>query len=231
MLLLRLRRTVIVGLLVWLGSGTGVFAQAKDPDPARFAAEIQAFQTWDTKNAVPVDAVLFVGSSTIRLWNTADRFPGLPIVNRGFGGSHISDVNHFIDAVATKYAADVVVFYAGDNDINDGKTPERVLADYQAFVTRVHAAKASTRIIFLGIKPSLARWKLWPVMQRANEMVRAFSATRPNLLFLDCSPEMLGPNGQPRPSLFVDDGLHMTAEGYTLWTRLLQPVLAKARTR
>src|SRR5690606_37781520 len=147
---------VICGLAVVASVFVG--AQAADPDPTRFAGDIDAFRQWDSKNTVPADGILFVGSSTIRLWPTAERFPGLSVINRGFGGSQISDVNHYFDDVVGKYRPATIVFYAGDNDINDGKTPQRVAADVRAFVGRAREVRADVRFFYLPIKPSPARW-------------------------------------------------------------------------
>lgn len=195
-------------------------------DPARLKSEIDAFVQWDRKNAFPPHGVLFVGSSTIRMWPTRDRFPALPVINRGFGGSQISDVNYYITETTLKYAADTIVFYAGDNDLNAGKSPQRVLEDYRTFVARVLAAKPDTRILFIAVKPSLARWKIWNVMQEANRLVQAFTATNPRLRYLDLGPQMLGADGTPKPELFVADGLHMTAAGYDLWTAAVMRALS-----
>lgn len=228
---------VVAGLLSAASARPVVVAQAAGPDPGRFAAEIEAFRQWDTKNATPQDALLFVGSSTIRLWNTADRFPRLPVINRGFGGSQISDVNHYFDDVAGKYRAATIVFYAGDNDINDGKTPERVAADFRAFVVEALAVRADTRIVFLAIKPSPSRWAKWPQMQDANTRIRSYlegraaeGRRRAQFVYVDMATPMLGPDGQPRPELFVEDRLHMSPAGYDLWTRLLGETLASSPT-
>ncbi len=207
------------------------YAQVADPDPSRFAADIQAFQDLDRKNTPPRDAVLFVGSSTIRLWPTAERFPHVTVINRGFGGSHISDVNHFIDETVLKHRARVVVLYAGDNDLNAGKAPARLLADYQAFVRRIRAARPDTEIVFLAVKPSLARWALWPMAAAFNDLVRAYSATESRLHVVDMAPRMLGADGRPRPELFVEDGLHMTPQGYDIWTDSLAGTLAALTRR
>lgn len=229
MIVLTKLRTVAVRLLlvgsVFCVAAIRPIAQAADPDPARFASEIEAFRQWDTKNAFPVDGVLFVGSSTIRLWPTAARFPNLPIINRGFGGSHISDVNHYVQDVALKYRPGVVIFYAGDNDINDGKTPERVLADYRTFAERVLAVRPDTRVLFLAIKPSPARWALWPKMREANSLVAQFAATRPNLGYIDVATPMLTSAGQTQAHLYVEDGLHMSVAGYDIWSRIVAAAL------
>jgi lysophospholipase L1-like esterase len=218
----RVGRPVFALAVALLVSGPPLAAaQAADPDPGRFAAEIGAFEEMDRKNTPPSGAVLFVGSSSIRLWPTAERFPALTVINRGFGGSHISDVIHYIDRTVLKYRPDVVVFYAGDNDLASGKTPERVLADYQTFVGRVLASRPGARILYIAVKPSLARWALWPTIQKANDLIRAFSASRTNLGFADVVPPMLTPGGTPRPELLVEDGLHMTPAGYDIWTEVV----------
>ncbi|MEO7192254.1 MAG: GDSL-type esterase/lipase family protein [Vicinamibacterales bacterium] len=221
-------RSLIVLCLLTAGASAS-YAQAVDPDPARLVEEIKAFDQWDSKNTPPAHAVLFAGSSTIRMWATGSRFPTLTVINRGFGGSQISDVNYFVEQTVTRYSPDVVVFYAGDNDIAAGKTPERVLADYQQFVGRVLAAKPATEIIFIAVKPSLARWTMWPAMQDANARVKTYTATRKNLHYIDLAAAMLGRDGTPRPELFVADGLHMTAEGYDLWTAQLAPLITQVR--
>ena len=216
------RRVVLMtGVALAIGVRVAAAQAVADPDPARFEAEIKAFDQLDRQNTPPKGAVLFVGSSSIKRWPTADGFPKLTVINRGFGGSYIADVNHYFDQTVRRYAPNVIVFYAGDNDLGSGKSPDRVFADYQAFVAKVQAAKPDTEIFFIAIKPSLARWKLWQPMKAFNERVRAFSSSQPRLHFVDVAPPMLGPDGQPRPDLFVDDGLHMTPAGYEIWNGLV----------
>jgi lysophospholipase L1-like esterase len=205
--------------------------QVADPDPARFESEIAAFENWDRQNSVPREAILFVGSSSIRMWQTAESFPDLPVINRGFGGSHISDVNHFADRIVLKYKPRVIVFYAGDNDIADGKPPQQVFEDFQRFVRLVRRRLGGTQIIFISIKPSPARWKLWPQVQEANALVKDFSKSDSRLNHVDAAKPMLAPDGQPRPEIFLDDELHMNAAGYRLWTHILTPVLQEAMAR
>lgn len=229
-----LRQLLFVSSFVCLGV-LPVAAQATDPDPARFRAEIDVFRQWDTRNAVPPDGVLFVGSSTIRLWPTAERYPGVPVINRGFGGSQIPDVIHYIEDVVLRYRPAVVVFYAGDNDINAGRSPEQVAADYRTFVLKVLAARADTRIVFLAIKPSPARWALWPKMQAANERIRAYGEgynsdrpAGPLLFYADVATPMLTADGRTQADLYVEDGLHLSVKGYDLWTGVLAPIVAAA---
>ena len=212
-------------LIIACGLAARVAEPVADPDPARFAAEIQAFADWDSKNATPRDAVLFVGSSSIRMWRSAESFPDLPVINRGFGGAHVSDVNHFVDQVALKYRPRVVVFYCGDNDIADGKSPEQVLADFKQFVATVQQRFPDTRIIYLPIKPSLLRWEKWPQMREANVLIRQLADKDAQVTYVDTATPMLGADGQPRKELFLGDGLHMNAAGYQLWSGILHDQL------
>lgn len=199
--------------------------EVDDPNPARFAAEIEVFADWDSKNAFPHEAILFVGSSSIRMWPTAESFPNLPVINRGFGGAHISDVNHYVDQVVLKYRPRVVAFYCGDNDIADGKSPEQVLADFKQFVANVQESLPKTRIIYLPIKPSLARWDKWSRMEEANALVERLAENDKRLSYVDTATPMLGPDGRPRKELFLADGLHMNAAGYRLWSGILRTQL------
>ena len=202
--------------------------EVADPDPKRFAEQIDSFLTWDSKNAVPTEPILFVGSSSIRGWKTRESFPDLPVINRGFGGSHISDVVHFADRIVLPYQPRLIVLYAGDNDVAGGKSAAQVLCDYRRFVELVHAKLPDTRIIFLTIKPSGRRWSLWPQMNEANELIRSFSAQSGRLFFADLAAPLIGDDGRPDDALFLGDRLHLNAKGYRAWTRALRPVIRRA---
>lgn len=199
-----------------------------NPDPQRFAAELRAFDAWDRKNSTPKDAILFVGSSSIRLWPTAASFPDVTVVNRGFGGAHISDLIHFADQTVFKYRPRAIVVYAGDNDIADGKSPQQVLGDFQALMKLVREKLPEARVYFLSIKPSVARWRLWPTMQEANALVRKLAEEDARLEFIDVSPPLLGEDGRPRADMLVSDGLHLNDEGYRAWTKIIAPILSSA---
>ncbi len=212
---------------------TGIAASAwggepADPDPNRFAKEIEAFGEWDSKNAVPAEPVLFVGSSSIRMWRTHESFPDLPVINRGFGGSHIADVTHFAGRVVLPYKPRVIVFYAGDNDIASGRSAQRVFEDYRKFVSVVHAELPQARILFLAIKPSESRWSFWPESKKANELIQSLSKNDKRLLFVDLATPLLRPDGTPDNRLFLKDKLHLSPGGYDVWARTLTPVLRQA---
>ena len=198
-------------------------AFAQDAKPDQWAEAMDAFAKADRESPPPTGGIVFVGSSSIRLWDLSAAFPGLPVVNRGFGGSQVIDSVRHVELLVLKHRPRTVVLYAGDNDIAAGKSPAQVLADFTAFVSKVHAALPATRIAFVGIKPSVARWKLIEQVREANALVRAACDADDRLGFIDVDGPMLGYDGKPRADLFVADGLHLSPKGYALWNTLTRP--------
>jgi lysophospholipase L1-like esterase len=192
----------------------------------RWAKEMAAFEEQD-KKASAVGGVVFVGSSSIRLWDLTNYFAGVRALNRGFGGSMIPDSVGHVDLLVIRHKPATVIFYAGDNDIANGRTPQQVAEDYKTFVTKIHAALPATRVAFIAIKPSIQRWALIDKVRAANGLVRDYAGTDNRLGFIDVDGPMLGWDEKPRQELFVADGLHMTAKGYELWTALVRPFVEK----
>ena len=202
-------------------------AQIPYPDPGRFEGEINRFKQWDSKNSFNDDGILFVGSSSIRLWSTAQDFPQFYVINRGFGGSHISDVLYYYETVVKKYHPSKIVFYAGDNDIAAGKTAEQVFNDYKEFISKVETDLPGCAVYFLSIKPSGSRWSFWPEMSRSNSMIEQFCQEKPDLYFVDTASPMLDGKGKPESGLFIEDELHLNKKGYQLWTEILVKYLGE----
>jgi len=215
---LRVRRAVALALACATASAWHARAQQADP----WAKEMAAFEEQDRAHPA-VGGIVFVGSSSIRLWDLAKSFPGLDALNRGFGGSQLSDSVNHIDLLVLRHKPHTVIVYAGDNDIAAGKTPQQVANDFKAFVTKARAVLPATRIAYIGIKPSIQRWALVAKMRDANRLIREFCATDDRVGFIDVDGPMLGWDEKPRKELFVADGLHMTDEGYALWTTLVRP--------
>jgi len=192
---------------------------------AKWEPEIRKFEDSDTTRPPAAGGILFVGSSSIRLWKLEKSFPDLPVVNRGFGGSEVEDSLHFTKRLVLPYHPRTIVFYAGDNDIKNKKSAETVAGHFRAFCELVHEYLPATRIVFLGIKPSPSRWSLIGEQRKANGLVRDFAKSTDYVTFVDVEPAMLAASGEPEPSLFKEDKLHMTDAGYERWTALLKPVL------
>lgn len=197
--------------------------------PARFAEEIRRFREWDRRNSFPKDAVLFVGSSSIRLWPTRQAFPDWTVINRGFGGSRTEDVNNYFDVVVKPYAAKAIVLYAGDNDIAGGKSPQQVRDDFLTFVKLVREVQPSVPIYYLSIKPSASRWKHWPAMQEANALIKAACEAGEHLALVDVATPLLGENGEPRPEFYLQDKLHLSEAGYAVWNKIVREALREAQ--
>lgn len=225
----RVSSLLLFGLLAsWIGSSHRLEAEQKQ-DFSRWEKDIAVFERCDREQAPPKNAVVFVGSSSIRKWDLSKSFPRLPALNRGFGGSHLADVVHFAPRIVLKYEPRLIVLYAGDNDIAAGKTPARVHADFLAFVKIVHEKLPKTRIVFICIKPSLLRWALIDKIRKANALVEAECKKDERLVYLDIATPMLGGDGKPRRELFAKDGLHLSGKGYALWAKRLKPYLEKVK--
>lgn len=198
-----------------------------DPDPTRYQSEIDQYQEWDQKNSPPERAILFVGSSSIRLWLTRQAFPEFPVMNRGFGGAHISDVLYYYQQLLAPYDPSVIVFYCGDNDIADGKTAEQVFEDYLELVKRILDNKPLVKFIYLPIKPSPSRFSHWTEMNRLNAMIKDFNDKNPRLFYVDVATVLLNTKAEPDSAFFISDLLHLNEKGYESWNKILVPQLRK----
>ena len=219
-------RTLLIGFCCLIICAAAVSAQQTPASPNRWEADIKKFEEADRQNPPAKSAVVFVGSSSIRMWkDLAEDFPDTKVINRGFGGSQLADSTYYADRIVIPYQPRMVVLYAGDNDLAAGKTPQQVFEDYKTFVSRVREKLPNAKIAFISIKPSLARVKLMEQMRATNELIRGYAAAGKNLVFIDVFPPMLNQAGQPRPELFIQDGLHMNREGYDIWRKVVAPYL------
>ena len=224
----------LVGTFAFLGAAlcldvTRLRAAEPPAKENRFEKDIQAFEAQDKEHPPQPGQVVFVGSSTIRMWKLAESFPKLDALNRGFGGSQISDCVVFAKRIVTPYKPRLIVFYAGDNDLAAGKSPEQVAKDFQVFVEKVRSDLPETPILFISIKPSPSRVKLMEQDQAANKLIHGYIDTQKHIAFVDIFPLMLDAEGQPQPGLYREDKLHMTAEGYKLWAEKLNGMLNEER--
>jgi lysophospholipase L1-like esterase len=168
-----------------------------------------------------------MGSSSMKGWHahiTNDLAP-LPIVAHSVNGSTMADALRYADSVVLPRQPRAVVIYAGDNDIARGVSPAKIAARFDTFVTKVHTELPACRIYFLSIKPSPARWKLWPNMTEANNLIAAACEKDARLTYVDVASGMLDASGSPDGKLFQPDRLHMNRRGYETWRDTLRPIL------
>jgi len=200
------------------------------PDPKRYERDMLRFEREDQENYPAPGCVEFMGSSSIRGWRTLkEDFPKFNVVLRGYGGSQISDAIYYVERIVVPYSPTAVVLYAGDNDIAAGKSVETVVDDFKDFVKTVNSYIGPRAICFISIKPSIARWELWPKMNEANLAIKQWAETRDAVYYVDVATPMLGEDGKPRPELFQDDGLHMVRAGYKVWTDAVTPMISRKK--
>ncbi|QDU75291.1 GDSL-like Lipase/Acylhydrolase [Bremerella volcania] len=203
------------------------FAADKDVPKsiAKWQGDMDKFAKKDQENPVKPGGVVFVGSSSIRMWDLDKSFPKLQAVNRGFGGSRLEDSVYYADRIILPYKPRTVVVYAGDNDVAAEYTPQQIHEDFREFVATIREELPQTKILYIAVKPSLKRWNLIQEVRETNKLIAQECAQTENCEFIDIDAPMLGEDGKPRPELFKDDGLHMTDEGYAIWTKQLEPHL------
>ena len=192
---------------------------------------IQKFEAQDKKDFPAKDSILFVGSSSIRLWKSlSEDFPEISTINRGFGGSQTSDVLHFVDRIVTAYKPKAIVFYCGENDIAGKKDISAPVEDFKKFITHVRKELPQTVVYYVSMKPSPSRWHMWEKMVEANRQIEEFCTqnnktnNKKTLDYIDISATMIR-EGKPDKSIFIKDMLHMNAEGYARWTKIIRKKL------
>jgi len=193
----------------------------------RWDAAIQKFEDQDKVSPPPQNGVVFIGASSIVRWNLPESFPelGAKAINRGFGGSQSVDSVRYVERIVVPYHPRIVVYYAGDNDVEANVPAREIAHQFELFDQKVHRALPQTKIIFISIKPSIRRWRWIDTIRSANAIVKAYCAKEKHLAFMDIEQSMIGADGKPNPDLLVADGLHMTPAGYRIWTAALTPLL------
>lgn len=192
----------------------------------RFEKQVRAYEAADRASPPPQHAILLVGDSQFFRWKTlSEDLPDYTIVNRGIDSFEFSDLNYYFDRLVTPYHPRLIVLHVGANDVHNGKTPERVLEDFKAFVAMARAKFPGIPIFFSSTTPGPARWSEAPRRRETNRIVREYIATQPGLTFIDLWDAMLKPDGLPRDDIWMPDRVHPNHEGYLIRVRLMRPLL------
>lgn len=170
---------------------------------------------------------IFYGSSSIRLWHTLEGdFINRKPINLGFGGSTLAACVWFFDRIMIGYTPDAFIFYAGDNDLGDGRHPEEIYIFFLQLIEKVATRFGEIPCFFISLKPSLSRWHMADQFKYTNNLIESEIIKRHgNWQFIDVFKEMLDKSGQPIPSYFDHDGLHLSPDGYQLWQNIIQKKL------
>ncbi len=221
-------KSILTCLTLSLVSLVALHAGEPAAKPHAFEKDIEAFETADKKSPPKANAILFVGDSTFTRWTTIhDDVRGYTVINRGFGGSTMSDLLYFFDRVVVPYKPRMIVVQEGGNDIHGGRTPEQFLADVKTFMAKVRAAMPDVPIVFGGIAANSARWSEADTRRQTNKLVKEYLATEKNVVFVDFFDALLGPDGKPNDDLVVADHMHPSPTGYQLRVKLIKPFLGE----
>ncbi|RYY00974.1 MAG: G-D-S-L family lipolytic protein [Gammaproteobacteria bacterium] len=211
--------------------GLNGFYQPEDVKPTAASAppfwnDIIAFKKQDASQPPPANSILFVGSSSFTRWmDVKNYFPGYPILNRGFGGSVLTDVIRYAYDIIIPYKPKQVVIYCGENDLGSFLTPEEVLRRVKTLVGIIRQNLPLTTISYVSIKPSPVRDKIQDQVKEANRQIKAYLKTQKNADFIDIYGAMLDANGKMREELYKEDRLHMKPEGYAIWQKIMLPYM------
>ncbi|MEX2335012.1 MAG: GDSL-type esterase/lipase family protein, partial [Pseudohongiella sp.] len=227
------RMLSVVAAAIWLATSTSVLqAQAEAgyelPDPARYEEAIQRFEAMDEQSPAPEDAIVLTGSSSIMFWNNdaPDDLAPLTVIPRGFGGSVMNDVLHFLDRVALTYKPRAVLIYEGENDTGRNNIPNDVIVEQlQTIIGRIHAELPEARVYVLSVKPSVARQATWPIAQDLNARYQQIAAADPLVYYIDVATPFLQADGSVMTDIFVADNLHLNEKGYDIWAASIREVL------
>lgn len=213
---------VLLGSLLIVGTFSIARAQP-------FAQEIKAFKKQDSASFPPRGAILFVGSSSFRMWTDLNQaFPGYAIINRGFGGSSFPDLIRYAPDIIFPYQPQQVVIYCGDNDFSaaDTVSSQTVFNRFLTLFTLIRNKLPGANIVFVSMKPSPSRVRQMPREEETNEWIRKFLVAQKNCAFVDVYHAMLDSGGRPKSEIFKSDSLHMNAKGYDIWQKQIKPWLA-----
>lgn len=221
-----MKKVLFILLITFFGLNTFIFGQ---PKLDKFESEIQTFEHTDSLYDFNPKSVLFVGSSSIRRWETlsSDMAP-IPVINRGFGGSTIPEVIYYADRIILPYHPKLLILYCGENDLaNDNTKARQAVKSFKKFSAYMNKNLPETKVFFISIKPSISRVQYWTKMQEANAKIKKIIEQKANYYYVDVASKMLDNKGVVLQDIFVEDNLHLNTKGYAIWSELLKPTLEK----
>ena len=194
-------------------------------DPLRFQSQVE--NLLESKQHTPGAHIIFTGSSSIKMWETlSEDFPEYQVANKGFGGSHMSDLNYFLDDLVLSSAPCQVFIYEGDNDLNSGKSPDQIIEVAQSIIDQIYRADSTIDIVLIAAKPSVSRWHLREKYEALNMAFSSLAEENKRVTFADVWTPALDAEGEVLKDIFLSDNLHMNAKGYANWKKVLGPLLA-----
>ena len=204
---------------------TAIFHSVEAQDPLRFKESISEFQAQSLRT--DIRPIIFTGSSSVRMWKSLQSdFPSHYVLNRGFGGSHMSDVKYFLEELVLADNPSQIFIYEGDNDISAGKSVEEIINDTKAVTEAIIAAIPDVEIFLISPKPSVQRWNLKEQYHAVNNAMQNYAEMTDQVSFIDVWNPALDETGHVFTDIFLEDNLHMNAKGYAIWKEVIGPYLA-----
>ncbi len=220
------QKTYFLGIILFLS----VFQSFAQDVEYPFANDIRKFKTLDSINPPPPNSILFIGSSSFTMWtDIQDYFPGFTIINRGFGGSCLTDLIRYTDNIVVPYKPKQIVIYCGENDFasSDTVSPTTVNLRFVQLFDLIRTKMPDARITYVSIKPSPSRWYLKDKVIESNKFIRKYLKKKHNSSFVDVWHKMLGSDKLPLNGIFLEDQLHMNPAGYSIWQKSIKKHLLK----
>lgn len=221
---------IISFLIVFATCCSPVKQYKSDPEVLKWEKDIQAFEQLDATESDPADAILFTGSSSIRLWSTIEEdLAPYAVIQRGYGGAKLTDFAVYTERIIYPHKFKALALFVA-NDITGGKsdkTPQEVLELFQYIVKQVRKKYKDEPVFFIQITPTNSRWKVWDKISEANNIVKNYCSKEKDLYFIETADRFMGGDGKPRAELFREDQLHLNSEGYKIWTAVIKEHLDK----
>ena len=195
------------------------------PEVTRWEQEIQKFEELDQHENYPDNSIIFTGSSSIRLWETLEKdMTPYPVIQRGYGGARLSDFTVYAERILYPHKnSGIVLFIANDiAGTENDKTPREVIRLFKNVVKTIRKKFPDTPVFWIGITPTERRWDVWPQIKEANNLIKNHCLKTRNLHFIDTEEFFLNEKGLPKTELFVADKLHLSVEGYKVWTTIIK---------
>ncbi len=191
----------------------------------KWKADIEKLEAKDQEEEHSADSILFLGSSSIRMWDTIaeDMYP-YPVIRRGYGGSKFRDVSVFAERLIWPHRFRAVVIFVG-NDVKGEEgdaTPEEVAGWFEYIVGVAKLVEPKAPVFCLEVFPCESRWAAWPKIQKSNAALAEACARLDGVYFIPQANGYLGPDGKPIPELYREDRLHMSPMGYRMWSGVIK---------
>lgn len=222
-------------IILFMAVGLSQIGLAQElPNPERYEETILGFEEQDRSSPPPEGAILLTGSSSIARWNDQAQtaLAPLTVISRGFGGSVMNDVLHYLDRVALAYKPRAILIYEGDNDTGRDFLPIPMVIDQlDQIIAKIHQELPATRIYIMGVKPSIARWDYWSSAQQLSAAYQQIANNNPLIFYIDTAKPFLDVNNQVMTDIFIEDDLHLNDLGNAIWGSTIKAALMPMEAR